>query len=46
MVKQMSRCVDDIRRLWKIIECCKRVRGCRKISLIIYPDSWEYWYAI
>ena len=35
--------MGDIRRLWKTTECCRRARECIKRSLIIYPDSWEYW---
>ena len=44
MKKQVSGCVDNTRRLWKITKCCKRARECIKVSLITYPDGWEYQY--
>ena len=45
MEKQMSECKDDIRRLWKTTECCRKAREYGKISLMTYSDSWEYWYT-
>ena len=33
--KWISRCADDTKRLWKITEYCRRVRKCKKKSLII-----------
>ena len=39
MGKQINRCVDNTRRLWKIIEYCRRAREYIKESLITYPDS-------
>ena len=37
--------MDNTKRLQKTGECCRRVREYIKESLMIYPDSWEYWYV-
>ena len=42
MGKQMCRYVDNTKRLQKTTECYGRAREYGKVSLIIYPDSWEY----
>jgi len=41
----MGRCADDVRRLWKTTEYCRRVKEYGKASLMTYLDSWEYWYV-
>ena len=41
MGKQISKYVNDTRRLWKTIEYCKRAREYGKVSFMIYLDSWN-----
>ena len=39
MEKQISRYVDNTKRLQKTTECCERERECIKESYMTYPDG-------
>jgi len=41
MGKQISKYVNNTRRLWKTIEYCERAREYGKVSFMIYPDGWD-----